>query len=223
MDIIEAVLSRKSIREFKPISIPKEILREILDTAIHTPSAYNSQPWEITVVSGEALGDLIKGNIVMYNYGVKRHMETPVTPLQGVYRQRQVDLAIQLFKLMGIAREDQKKRAEWSEHSRRLFNAPAYIILSMDRLFDNSPMSLLDIGALMQTICLVALNYGLGTCILDGALMFPEVIRKITGIPESKRIIMGIAIGYPDWNFPANKVQSDREPLEKVVTWCGNT
>ncbi|MBM4433479.1 MAG: nitroreductase, partial [Chloroflexi bacterium] len=39
--------------------------------------------------------------------------------------------------------------------------------------------------------------------------------------PESKRIVIAIAIGYPDWDFPANKVESNREPLQNVTTWYG--
>ena len=140
----------------------------------------------------------------------------------GIYRQRQIDLAIDIFKLMDITREDKEKRAKWSQRGHRFFDAPAAIILSMDRALDESAMSFFDIGAIMQTICLVALKYGLGTCIEDQGVMFPEVVRKYTGIPESKRIMMGIAIGYPDWDFPANKLETTREPVDSVVTWCGN-
>jgi len=51
--------------------------------------------------------------------------------------------------------------------------------------------------------------------------MYPEVVRKYAGIPESKRIVICITIGYPDWDFPANKVESKREPIESIITWCG--
>jgi len=222
MDIVEAVRSRKSTREYKPDPVPKEILREILDTSIRSPSTLNTQPWEITVVTGEMLENIRKGNIEMLNSGAKQNLEIPHKPFEGKYRQRQVDLAIQIFNLMGIAREDKEKRAEWMQRGFRLFNAPAAFILSMDKSLDESAVSLLDMGAIMQTICLVALNYGLGTCIEDQGIMFPEVVRKFTSIPESKRIMMCIAIGYPDWDFPANKLESTREPLENVVTWCGD-
>jgi len=67
---------------------------------------------------------------------------------------------------------------------------------------------------------LAALNYGLATCIEDQGVMYPEVVRRVTGIPETKRIIICIAIGYPDWDFPANSLKSTRLPLENVVTWC---
>ncbi len=220
MDVIEAIRSRKSVRKFKPTPIPRAILEELLDVSIQAPSAMNTQPWEITVITGEALENLRKGNIEAYNFRVEPHPEAPHGVYQGVYRQRQVELAIQIFQLMGIAREDKKKRAEWGQRGFRFFDAPAIIILSTDKSLDGSTLAVMDIGAIMQTICLVALKHGLGTCIEDQGIMYPEVVRQFTGIPESSRIMICIAIGYPDWDFPANKLKSPREPLEKVVKWC---
>jgi len=143
-----------------------------------------------------------------------------VQPFEGVYRQRQVDLAIQIFQLMGIAREDKAKRAEWMKRGFRFFDAPAAFILSVDKAL-KPWWELFDFGAISQTICLAALTCGLGTCIEDQGVMYPEVIRKYTGIPESKRIIICIPIGYPDWDFPANRLESKREPVEAIATWYG--
>lgn len=222
MDVVEAIRARKSIRGYKPDPVPREILREIVDISLRTPSGMNTQPWEITVITGDVLDKISKGNIEMVNLGVAPHPEAPHKRFEGEYRQRQVDLAINIFKLMDITREDKEKRAQWSQRGNRFFDAPAAIILSMDKSLDGSAMSLFDIGAIMQTICLAALKYGLGTCIEDQGIMFPEVVRKHTGIPESKRIMMSIAIGYPDWDFPANKLETTREPVDNVITWCGD-
>ena len=220
MDIVEAIRSRKSIRAFKPDSVPKEVLREILDIARNTPSSMNTQPWNITVITGEVLDNIRKCNVEMVAAGVEANPDLPSTPYEGIYRRRQIDLAIQIFKLMGIAREDKPKRVEWEKRGFRFFDAPAAIILSMDRSADKL-LSHLDIGAIEQTICLAALNYGLGTCIEYQGTMYPEVLRKFTPIPESDEILISIAIGYPDWDFPANKLLTEREPLENLVTWCG--
>ncbi len=222
MDIIEAIRSRTSIRGYKPDPVPKEILREILDIAIHAPSAINTQPWEITVVTGEVLDNIRKGNIEMLTFGVPPALSARLRLYVGIYRQRQVDLAINIFRLMGIAREDKEKRAEWMQRGFRLFDAPAAIILSMDKSLDETPFAVLDIGAITQTICLAALNYGLGTCINDQGIIFPEVVRRFTGIPESKQIVICITIGYPDWDFPANKLETAREPVDSIVTWCSD-
>ena len=219
MDITEAIRSRKSIRGYKPDPVPKEILREILEIATRAPSGLNIQPWEITVVTGEVLNNIRQSNIEMLRSGAIANRATGVRAIEGKYRQRQVDLAIELFRLMDIPREDRVKRAEWLQRGFRFFDAPAAFILSVDKSLGER-MVLMDIGALMQTICLAALHYGLGTCIEDQGAMFPEVIRKFTGLPESKQIVISIAIGYPDWDFPANRLESKREPLENVVTWC---
>ena len=220
MDIVEAIRSRKSIRGYKPTPVPKEVLIEILDIARRSPSGFNTQPWEITVITGEVLDKIKKGNAEMLAAGVAPNPDMPHRHYEGIYRQRQVDLAIQIFELMGIAREDKQKRVEWLQRGVRFYDAPAAIILYMDRSVD-SFHSHLSVGIVIQTICLAALNYGLGTCIEDRGTMFPEVLRKFTPIPKSKLIVITIAIGYPDWDFPANKLETKREPLENFVTWCG--
>jgi nitroreductase len=222
MDIIEAVKKRKSIRGYKPDPVPEETLQQILELASRAPSAMNTQPWEFTVLTGEVLENVRRSNVELLNSGVLPNPEHVVVgwPKESIYRQRQVDLAKQLFQLMDISREDKEKRAKWMERGFRYFDAPAAIIISTDRcLSENGP--LLDIGALIQTICLAALHFGLGTCIQDQGVAYPEVLRKYGHIPDSKRIIAALTIGYPDWDFPANKVESERESIKNLTAWFG--
>jgi len=222
MDIIEAVKTRKSIRGYKPDPVPRQVLEQILELASRAPSAMNTQPWEFTVLTSGVLENVRRSNIDLLNSGVPPSPEHVVTswPKESVYRQRQVDLAKQLFQLMDIPREDKEKRAKWLERGFRYFDAPAAIIVCTDRCLSESG-PLLDIGAVIQTICVTALHFGLGTCIEDQGTMYPNVLRKYAHIPESKRIIAAIAIGYPDWDFPANKVGSGREPIKNLTTWLG--
>ena len=219
MDVIEAIRARKSIRGYKPDPVPKEVLRKVLDTAIRSPSSLNTQPWEITVLAGEVLDSIKRGNIEKLASGTLPNPDIGGKPYEGVYRERQVGLAKQLFGLMGIAREDKEARARWMERGFRFFDAPAAVIISVDKSLGE--YSMFDIGAISQTICLAALKYGLGTCIANQGVMYPDVVRRFAGIPESKRIVISIAIGYPDWDFPANKLESTREPVENVATWHG--
>jgi len=205
MDIVEAIRLRKSIRGFKRDPVPKEVLKEVFDIATKAPSAMDR---------------IREGSVEMLKSGATLYPGLESNPYEGVYRQRQVDLAIQIFQLMGIAREDKEKRAEWMQRGLRFFDAPAGIIVSADSSLHQSS-TLIDIGALVQTICLTALSYGLGTCIHDQGTAFPDVVRKIAGIPQSKRLVMCISIGYPDWDFPANKLETKREPVENFTTWCG--
>ena len=222
MDIIEAIKSRKSIRDFKSDPVSKEIINEILELASNAPSAMNTQPWEFIVITGDVLEKVREGNIERLNSGAKPNPEHKVVgwASDSIYRRRQVDLAIQLFKLMGIQREDKEKRAQWVQRGFRYFNAPAVIIMLTDMALSESG-PLMDIGGAMQTICLAAMSHGLGTCIEDQGVMYPETIRNNVDIPDSKKIMIAIAIGYPNWDFPANEVNSSREPVENTTTWFG--
>jgi nitroreductase len=222
MDILEALATRKSVRGFKADPVPKEILKEVLQISCRAPSAVNSQPWEFFVLAGNVIENIKRGNMEKARSGAVPNPEHVVMgwPRDSVYRQRQVALAKQLFELMGIGIEDTEKKKQWMARGLRFFDAPAAIVIVVDRsIIEKVP--LLDIGAVMQSICLAALSHGLGTCIEDQAAMYPQVMRHFAGIPESKRIVISIAIGYPDLGFPANKVQSAREPIDTIATWCG--
>jgi len=52
-------------------------------------------------------------------------------------------------------------------------------------------------------------------------VVYPDIIRKVLGIPEDRLLALGIAIGYPDMDKMRNKFRSDREPLEKIATFYG--
>ena len=222
MELVEAIRTRRSIRGFKPDPVNRETLEKILEIACRTPSPMNSQPWEFFVVAGQVLEALKKKNAECLRSGVPAEPEHPIVgwPRDSVYRLRQVALAKQLFQLMDIQREDKEKRAWWWERGFLYFDAPAVIILAVDRsLSETGP--LFDIGAVMQTFCLAAMEFGLGTCIEDQGVQFPKVLREVVEIPDSKRIMMAIAVGYPDWDFPANRIRTNREPVEKITTWMG--
>ena len=220
MDLIEAIQSRKSIRGFRPDPVPKNVLKEIIEIASRAPSSLNTQPWECTVVAGDVIEKIKQGSVEQFASGVAPHPETVWHEgLEGKYRKRQVALGIQLYQLMDIGREDREKKIDWVKRGFRFFDAPAAIILSIDE--SARDVAQFDIGTITQTIALAAMNYGLGTCIQGQGIMYPEVIRKFTGIPETKRLSINLAIGYPDWDFPANKVQSERESIEITTTWCG--
>jgi nitroreductase len=51
MDVIEALLTRRSVRKFKIQVVPDETIEVLLRTAMHAPSARNRQPWHFFVIT----------------------------------------------------------------------------------------------------------------------------------------------------------------------------
>ena len=62
MDAIEAIKTRRSIREYQDKTIPKDILEKIVDAARFAPTARGIEPWEFVVVTKtetlKKIGDL---------------------------------------------------------------------------------------------------------------------------------------------------------------------
>lgn len=224
MELQDAIKGRKSIRRFMPKAVAQETLKKILKLSARAPSAENTQPWEFYVLAGETLDKIRTDNVEKV-----RNFEMPPSemhhimverPKGSVFRERQVEIGKQLFSLMDIPREDKVKRAAWVERGFRYFEAPAAIIIVAEKSLPIEG-TYLDVGAVMQNICLAALDFGLHTCIENQGISYADVVRKHAGIPEAKRLMAAIAIGYADWDFPANKVESRREPIDNVITWCG--
>ena len=222
MDVIDAVRTRKSVRGFKPDPVPQEILREILETALRAPSTSNGQTWEIAVVTGEVLEKIKRGNVEKLTSGAPPQSDLHIErlPEGSVYWQRQRGLRAQLGKLVGFDQDNKEQWTKWFQRPISFFDAPVVIILFADKSLSESRTQF-DIALLTQTICLVAMKYGLGTCHDGMAIIYPEVVREATGIPQSKRITVSVPIGYPDWDDPVNKIVTEREPVEDVVTWYG--
>lgn len=222
MGIADAIRTRKSIRGYKSDPVPKALIKEILEIATRAPSAMNTQPWEFVVVAGEPLRKIQQGCEEKFNAGEPWQPEHHVIGWKdnSIYRVRQVELAKHIFKLLDIPREDTVKRTAWMTRGFRYFEAPTAIIIFVDKtLTETGP--LLDVGAVMQNICLAALHFGLGTCIHDQGVMYPEVVKTYAGIPDSKRLIIAISIGYPDEENIVNKITSTRESIESLTRWVG--
>lgn len=55
MEAIQAILSRRSIRSFEPTPIERATLTELMEIAMHAPSAGNQQPWQLVAIDDRAV------------------------------------------------------------------------------------------------------------------------------------------------------------------------
>jgi len=215
MELLEAIQSRRSIRAYKPDPVPKRVLTELLEVATRAPSGSNTQPWEFIVLTGETLGELNRAMIERLHSGKMKpepDEDMPFSFPTGLHKERSAKFYKNVLAVI--------KMQEWYEKSMTFFDAPAAIIIVTDKSAPQ-PWWLFDMGLISQTIAIAAQNYGLGTCMVGHPAAYPKEVRTVLNIPESKRIVVGIAIGYSDWNHPLNSLRTEREPVEKLVTWHG--
>ena len=222
MEFEALVRTRRSIRGYQDKPVPRRVIEEIIEVAKGAPSSMNSQPWHVHVLTGEPLDQVRQRNTEMMLAGAqaKRDILTH-GPYEGVHRQRQVDIAKKLFEAMDIARDDKERRQDWVMRGFRQFDAPVSLVLTYDRTLDPGATCHFDLGALSYGIVLAAWDRGLGTVVNGQGITRSDIVREIAGIPDEEVIMTCIAMGYPDENFAANGVTSDRQPNSDFVHYVG--
>lgn len=219
MNVFQAVTTRRSMRKFKPDAVPEALIREILEAARWSPSWGNTQPWEIVVISGESLERFKKANRQQLMDGVNSEPDTAMPEVwPDTLKQRYTEVGKQVLTALGIARGDQEARLRYSGEMYALFDAPCLILFCVARAL-NREYAMLDVGAIQQTICLLAHARGLGSCILAASVRYPALIREIFPLQETKAVIIGVALGYPDGDASINNFARERATPDEFTTW----
>lgn len=220
MDITESVSQRKSIRAFKSDPVPQAILKEIMELALRAPSWGNTQPWDFIIATGSKLEEIKQGFTAKAGQESMPDITRPQEfPEPYASRRRPVSRPPETAP---ANRESVVRRVP----NTRLYGAPCVIYICTGRSFyfqskGINAWPIFDCGLIAENVMLLAPNYGLGTVALAQAVTHPDVLRRVLEVPDSLLVVLGIAIGYPDWDDPVNQRRSIREPLSQAVKWYG--
>jgi nitroreductase len=219
MDTLEAIQTRHSVRDFTSRPVPKEIVMKIMEAATLSPSGGNGQPWEIFIASGAALEKIRKG------YQERAQAEAaglagpgdPVgpPPLPLFIQERMATIRNERLTLLGLDPTDPASSKVFMEWRSRLFGAPVLAVIGMDKALSSH----LDIGILIQTICLAAQHFGVDSLIASAFVTQADILRKELEIPESLNLVIGIGLGYANPGSIINTYRSPRRPIQEVVRY----
>jgi len=218
MDAVSCLRERKSIRAFKPEVVPQTLLHEILDLARWSPSYKNSQPWEVLVLSGERKDALSREMLRLLDCGAPNSPDLAApkgwppaeeAKINQLYKSRQEATGIDLRDPKVIRKA---KKANFS-----FYGAPHGIYLYQEKSL--SQWSLFDIGLFAQSLMLAAHAKGLGMVPQAFVTDYAREIKEFLGIPATKRLVLGLSLGYPDLESSVNQLRTDRAPVEDFVSW----
>ena len=221
MELRDAVLGRRSIRGFLDKPVPATMIKDIIQEALWAPSWGNTQPWEIKVVSGEPLERFKKENTEAFLSGKDPTPDIPIpTPEEWPDHmiERYTEVGKRVLESLSIPREDQGGRIAYYARMYSLFDAPALLLITVEKGLPPA-YCMLDVGLFLQTFCLSAHGRGLGTCILGAAIIYSDILRRLFGIPKTKTIAIGAALGWPDPSAPVNRFMRRRGDPDTFVEW----
>ena len=211
MDVIDAVNTRMSVRQFTDRPVDDALLRGLVEDAARAPSGGNVQPWRIYVVNGESMARLRE------HLAAQAPIDTPeydIYPpsLKEPYRTNRFTVGEQMYATLGIAREDKDGRRRQFAHNNDFFGAPAALFCYVDRQMGLPQWS--DLGMYLQTFMLLAVERGLGTCAQEYWSVRHAAVTSFVGAPEEEMLFCGVSIGYVDESAPINTLRSERMPLD---------
>ncbi len=223
ISVEEALMSRRSVRAFRPDPVPRGTVAEILGLASRAPSGTNIQPWKVRVLAGaerdrlaKALVDeyLAKGEDAFkyaYNYYPVKWREP--------YLARRRKVGWDLYGLLGLTRDDKAGMARQHARNFMFFGAPVALIFTIDA--DMEQGSWLDYGMFLENVMLAARGKGLDTCPQAAIAAAHRVVREVLAIPESEQIVCGMSLGYADPEAVENALVTVREPVGNFAQFKG--
>ncbi len=217
--ILDAILTRKSVRGFLPDSVSEHDIRRILHAAARAPSGSNIQPWKVHVVSGASRNALSEALCTAHDNGEPETREYQYYPLKWrePYLARRRETGWGLYHMLGITREDKAGMKRQHGRNYAFFDAPVVLFITLEN--DLETGSWMDLGMFIQSIMIAARGLGLHTCPQAALSNYPAIVRSHLSIPDNEIIACGISLGYEDTAHPANQLHTTRMPIEEFTVF----
>ncbi len=218
MELLEGIETRRSCRGFKSTPIKKEIIEQILKAGTRSPSYTNTQPWEVAVVTGKKRDQLSEILCAKSAAGEPTKADLPLPQTwPAALDARSREHGARRFQALGIDRANDQQRKDMQMQNLKFYGAPCTLFLFMER---GLPLwSIYDMGLFSENLCLAARAFGLETCLQASLAFYSEAVRDFLGIPDTKALVIGISVGYPDWDAPLNAYHSKRNGIEDFTKW----
>jgi len=214
-----AIVSRRSVRAFLPTPVPRQTIEEVLAIASRAPSGVNTQPWKVTVLTGQAKASLSTRILAAHDANAAAGStgadvgEYDYYPTEWVspYVDRRRKIGWDLYGLLGIAKGDKARMHAQHGRNYAFFDAPVGMIFTIDRILRQG--SWIDYGMFLQNVMTAARGRGLDTCPQAAFIGFHQVIAEHLALPAGEMVVCGMALGHADDSAPENRLSTEREPV----------
>ena len=217
-----AIVSRRSIRAFRPDPVPQHDIDAILEVATSAASGVNTQPWRVHVVTGEAkqrLSDAIAriDDDLTLSESLAEPYDYYPKEWKSPFVERRRKVGWDLYGLLGIAKGDKVRMHEQHGRNYRFFDAPVGLFFTLNRVMCTG--SFLDYGMFLQSVMVAARARGLDTCPQVAFTKFHRVISELLRIPDEELLVCGMSLGFADASKIENTLVTERNPVDQFTTY----
>lgn len=196
----DLISSRRSVRNFKDKTVPKEVLEKVVEAISFAPPSFTPLKTKIIVVQNK---DLIKQSVpymIDFYQGLLKMMKNPIARFfvkKNVGKKRFKTIEEHLVPI--LTKKISANIAEKEDSFTR--NAPAMILFLND--IDGEDINP-DISTAASYGMLTVHALGLGGTIIDlipPAINKDKNLRKMYHIPENQEVVTSLILGYPKYKY----------------------
>ncbi|MFP4654743.1 MAG: nitroreductase [Methanohalobium sp.] len=172
--VIDAIKSRRSIRDYLDKQVPEDTVNKVIDAGIHAPTALGLQPWNFVVIEGK---DIIKEISDHIKPMVQEHIKDSTEKLAMDLKEKMKNKDFNLF-----------------------YGAPILVLVMHNR---DDTLADYDCALCAENMMLAAHSMGLGSCWVGAGSFIqqsPELLDDLD-ITHDFKIVAPIILGYPN-NIP---------------------
>ena len=212
MDVFKALQQRRSVRAFLPQAPSADTVRALMQVAARAASGGNLQPWRVLALTGEPLAQVVAA-VAQAEPDPDAHLTSYPANLWEPYRTRRFDNGEDLYRSIGVARDDKAGRLEQLAKNAEFFGAPVGLFICVDQRMGQAQW--VDLGIYLQSLMLAAVDQGLATCAQGFWRRYQSSLAQHLQLPEPYSVAVGVALGYEDMAAPINTLQASRAPLQE--------
>jgi nitroreductase len=219
METLEAIETRRSTRSFRPDPIPGDVMKKLLQAASATPSYTNTQPWEVVVVSGKKKNELAAQLLSLATAKAPTCADLPIPKgWPAAMDERSREHGARRLSTLGLARDDAAGREKLRLMNFEFYGAPCAVFLFMDGSLGE--WSIFDMGLFAENLILAAHSLGVGSCLQASVTNYAREIKKFLGVAEGKKLVVCIALGYPNETAVLNTYRSIKQKPDAFTHRC---
>lgn len=207
MDVSQALRERRSVRAFTSQVPTAELVQRLMQDAAWAASGGNMQPWRVAAMAGEPLQAMLAEVAQTSVQENPAHLSYPQN-LWEPYRTRRFANGEDMYRSIGVPREDKEARLRQVAKNATFFGAPVGLIMFTEERM--GPVQWMDLGNYLQAFMLRATEAGLATCAQGFWRRYDALIKRHIEVPEGYLVTFGIALGYEDKSAPINSMRASR-------------
>ena len=191
------MMSRRSIRRYKPEPVPPALVEQLLTAAIWAPSAHNRQPWRFAVITGSetkrslaaAMGQKLRSDLTADKVPANVIEKDVSRSYQRITDAPLLVLLCQSMQDMDSYPDERRQGKEWV-------------------------MATQSTAMAAQNFLLAAHALGLGACWMCAPLFCPQVVKQTLNLPADWEPQALLTAGYP-----AETKEKTRQPLTTRILY----